>query len=89
MCSGRVWYGSLERRMSAQVSSSSSDHGSKLRDSSQNRPRGASERDVNIPKPQLYYAQTKKFYGSKLRGTSKKCPSENLIFLLLSRFMFW
>ncbi|GBM09798.1 hypothetical protein AVEN_234637-1 [Araneus ventricosus] len=37
----------------AQVSSSSSDHGSKLRGPSQNSPRVASKWDVNITKPNL------------------------------------
>ncbi|GBN78841.1 hypothetical protein AVEN_200166-1 [Araneus ventricosus] len=38
----------VERGVPAQVSSSSSDRGSKLRGPSQNSPRVASERDVNI-----------------------------------------
>ncbi|GBL90557.1 hypothetical protein AVEN_179468-1 [Araneus ventricosus] len=46
-----VWCGSSEKEgVPAQVSSSSSDQGSKLRDPSQNSPRVASKRDVNITK---------------------------------------
>ncbi|GBO16474.1 hypothetical protein AVEN_96583-1 [Araneus ventricosus] len=43
-----VWCGSLEEGVTAQVSSSSSDCGSKLRGLSQNSRRVASKRDVNI-----------------------------------------
>ncbi|GBN23231.1 hypothetical protein AVEN_97255-1 [Araneus ventricosus] len=42
--------GNSERRVAAQVSSSSSDRGSKLRGSSQNSPHIASKRDINITK---------------------------------------
>ncbi|GBO32250.1 hypothetical protein AVEN_273488-1 [Araneus ventricosus] len=45
-----VWRGSLERVVPVQVSSSSSDRGSKLRGPSQNSPRVASKQDVNITK---------------------------------------
>ncbi|GBM56767.1 hypothetical protein AVEN_127112-1 [Araneus ventricosus] len=45
-----VWCGSLKRRMPTHVSSSSSDHSSKLRSRSQNCPCVASKRDVNITK---------------------------------------
>ncbi|GBN96799.1 hypothetical protein AVEN_123936-1 [Araneus ventricosus] len=38
------------KEVGAQVSSSSSDHGSKLRGPSQNSPRAAAKRDVNITK---------------------------------------
>ncbi|GBN21281.1 hypothetical protein AVEN_29570-1 [Araneus ventricosus] len=43
-----LWRGSLERGAPAQVLSSSSDSGSKLRGPSLNRPRVASKRDVDI-----------------------------------------
>ncbi|GBN47105.1 hypothetical protein AVEN_205173-1 [Araneus ventricosus] len=42
--------GSLERMVPVQVSSSSSDRGLKLRCPSQNSPRVASKRDVNVTK---------------------------------------
>ncbi|GBM98200.1 hypothetical protein AVEN_268130-1 [Araneus ventricosus] len=46
-----VWCGSLKREAPAQASSSSSDHGSKLRDPSpKNSPHVAPKRDVNISK---------------------------------------
>ncbi|GBM62631.1 hypothetical protein AVEN_187037-1 [Araneus ventricosus] len=45
-----VWFRSLEREVPAQVSSTSSDKGSKLRGPSQNSPRVSSERDVNMTK---------------------------------------
>ncbi|GBN43201.1 hypothetical protein AVEN_78852-1 [Araneus ventricosus] len=48
-----MWCGSLEREVRAQVSSSSSNHGSKLRGPSQNSPRVASKRDVNMTKLNL------------------------------------
>ncbi|GBM48806.1 hypothetical protein AVEN_18747-1 [Araneus ventricosus] len=45
-----LWCGSLERGVTAQMSSSSSDRVSKFRGPSQNSPRVASKRDVNITK---------------------------------------
>ncbi|GBN60265.1 hypothetical protein AVEN_221012-1 [Araneus ventricosus] len=45
-----VWCESLERRVPAQVSSSSSDSGSNLRGPSQNSSRLGSKRDVNPPR---------------------------------------
>ncbi|GBN11349.1 hypothetical protein AVEN_159131-1 [Araneus ventricosus] len=53
-CGGRdLLGGSFDSRVSALVSSSSSDRGSKFRGPSQNSPRVASKRDVNITKLNL------------------------------------
>ncbi|GBM76070.1 hypothetical protein AVEN_167490-1 [Araneus ventricosus] len=69
-----AWRGNLERGVPAQVSSSSSDRGSKLRGPSQNSPRVASKRDVNITKTQEI-----------LYVNSEGTPGESLDMLLPTR----